>query len=69
MSILLVLFYFLFPVIIIYMTQKVKFLNKLGAVVLAYFFGLLLGNVGILPRQEIVGIKMQTTCLVSYLTM
>ncbi len=32
------------------MTQKVKILNKLGAVVLAYFFGLVIGNIGIFPR-------------------
>lgn len=50
MTILLVLFYFLFPVLIIYLTQKVKILNKLGAVVLAYFFGLVIGNIGIFPR-------------------
>ena len=50
MEILLVLFYFLFPVLIIYLTQKVKILNKLGAVVLAYFFGLVIGNIGIFPR-------------------
>jgi len=32
------------------LTQKVKILNKLGAVVLAYFFGLVIGNIGIFPR-------------------
>ncbi len=50
MTILLVLFYFLFPVFIIYLTQKLTFLKKVGAVVLAYFFGLLLGNIGLIPR-------------------
>ena len=52
MTILLVLFYFLFSVLIIYLIQKIRFLNKIGAVVLAYFFGLVLGNVGIFPRMS-----------------
>ena len=52
MTILLVLFYFLFPVFIIYLTHKSTFLNKVGAVVLAYIFGLILGNMGIMPRAS-----------------
>ncbi|MCK5703694.1 MAG: DUF819 family protein, partial [Cyclobacteriaceae bacterium] len=50
MTILLVLFYFIFPVFIIYLTQKSKILNKIGAVVMAYFFGLLIGNIGLFPK-------------------
>lgn len=52
MMIILVLFYFIFPVIIIYATQKSSFLNKIGAVVLAYIIGLLIGNIGLLPRAS-----------------
>ncbi|MCG8309032.1 MAG: DUF819 family protein [Cytophagales bacterium] len=52
MSIALALFYFLFPVFIIYLTQKSNFLKKVGAVVLAYASGLVLGNIGIFPRAS-----------------
>ncbi len=52
MTILLILFYFLFPILIIYLSQKIEFLDKIGAVVLAYFFGLAFGNIGVLPRAS-----------------
>ncbi len=52
MILLLVLFYFLFPVLIIYLSQKIKILDKIGAVVLAYFFGLVFGNIGIFPKAS-----------------
>lgn len=52
MIIFLILFYFLFPVLIIYSTQKSKFLNRIGAVVLAYGVGLLIGNMGVFPRAS-----------------
>jgi uncharacterized membrane protein len=48
--ILLVLFYFTFPLVIIYLCKRWSFLNKLGSIVLAYGFGLILGSIGILPR-------------------
>jgi uncharacterized membrane protein len=48
--VLLVLFYFAFPLLIIYMCKRWSVLKKLGSIVLAYGFGLLLGSVGILPR-------------------
>jgi uncharacterized membrane protein len=47
--VLLVIFYVTFPLIIIYMCRKWSFFRKLGTIVLAYFFGLLIGNVGLLP--------------------
>jgi len=50
MIILLILFYFIFPVFIIYLTQKSSFLKKVGAVVLAYGFGMLIGNIGLMPK-------------------
>lgn len=45
----LIIFYFGFPILIIYGTQKISFLKKIGAVVLAYIFGLIVGNIGIFP--------------------
>ena len=61
-KIFLVAFYFLFPIFIIYLTQKSSFLKKVGAIVLAYAFGLVLGNIGIFPSaskefREILGNK------------
>jgi uncharacterized membrane protein len=46
----LILFYFLVPVLIIYLTHINKTINKIGAIALAYALGLILGNSGILPR-------------------
>jgi uncharacterized membrane protein len=48
--VLLVVFYFLFPVVIIYLCKKWSFLQKVGSIVLAYGFGLLIGSIGIFPR-------------------
>jgi uncharacterized membrane protein len=48
--ILLVLFYFTFPLVIIYLCKRWSVLQKLGSIVLAYGFGLLLGSTGIFPR-------------------
>ncbi len=45
----LILFYFTFPLAIIYLCKKWPYLKKLGSIVLAYAFGLLLGSTGILP--------------------
>lgn len=47
---LLVIFYFGFPLVIIYLCKKWSFLQKIGAIVLAYGFGLLIGSTGILPQ-------------------
>ena len=47
--VLLVLFYFLFPVLIIYLDNKYVLVNRIGAVVICYGMGLLIGNVGLLP--------------------
>jgi uncharacterized membrane protein len=46
----LILFYFTFPLVIIYLCKKWSVLKKLGSIVLAYGFGLLIGSVGILPK-------------------
>lgn len=47
--ILLIALYLIFPVIIIMMTRRWSLAKKLGSIVLAYGFGLLFGNLGILP--------------------
>jgi uncharacterized membrane protein len=47
--ILLVILYFTFPLVIIYMCKQWSILKKLGSIVIAYAFGLLLGTSGILP--------------------
>jgi len=48
--VILVLFYFLVPILIIYLTHINKTINKIGAIALAYLLGLILGNTGILPK-------------------
>ncbi|MBN1598814.1 MAG: DUF819 family protein [Bacteroidales bacterium] len=50
LSIFLLLFYLLAPAIIIYITEKNKFANKIGAIIIAYGIGLLIGNIGIFPH-------------------
>lgn len=48
--VLLLVFYLFFPVLLIYLTHKFQVLAKVGPVVLAYLFGLLFGNIGLLPE-------------------
>jgi len=45
--ILLVLFYLLFPLVIIFLCKKWSLLRKFGTIVLAYLFGLIIGTAGI----------------------
>ena len=49
---LLILFYFAAPVFLIYLCKVSKTLNRIGAIVLAYALGLLIGNVGIFPTPS-----------------
>lgn len=44
------IFYFTFPVLLIYLCHKWTFLQKIGVIVLAYAFGLILGSSGLLPH-------------------
>ena len=48
--ILLVCLYLVFPVFVILLCRRWTFFNKLGTIVLAYAFGLIFGNIGILPH-------------------
>ena len=52
-TILLIAFYLLTPAFLIWLTKKSNFLNRLGAVVLAYLTGLVFGNIGILPKASV----------------
>lgn len=47
----LILFYIFMPMFILFLCYKYPFINKLGPVILAYIFGLILGNSGILPSM------------------
>ena len=47
---LLIILYFCFPLLIILLCKKWPVLKKLGSIVLAYGFGLLLGSIGVLPQ-------------------
>ncbi len=49
---LLILFYLFFPLVIIWLCRKWSFLKKLGTIVLAYGFGLLLGTLGLFPKPS-----------------
>ncbi len=44
-----ILFYLFFPAVILYLTHKFTVLNKIGSVLIAYFFGLVIGNSGLMP--------------------
>jgi uncharacterized membrane protein len=48
--IILILFYITFPVFLIWLTRKSSICKKLGAIVLAYATGIIIANIGILPR-------------------
>lgn len=47
--ILLLLFYIFTPLLILHLCHKFPFVNKLGAVMVAYGIGLLVGNIGVIP--------------------
>lgn len=49
-KIILVFFYFLFPVLVIWLGERYSFIRKIGSIVICYIVGLLLGNIGILPE-------------------
>lgn len=52
-TIALIAFYFITPIFLIYLTHISKTCNKIGAVVMAYVLGLLIGNIGIIPRASL----------------
>ncbi len=50
-KILLLTFYLGFPVIVIKLTLKYKTIEKIGAVIVCYVVGLIIGNIGIIPPE------------------
>ncbi len=48
--ILLLLFYILFPSVVVWLCSRVKLLGKIGPIFLLYLVGIILGNSGILPE-------------------
>lgn len=50
--ILLALFCILFPVFLIWLTKRYVFFKKVGAIVMAYATGILIANIGIMPRAS-----------------
>lgn len=49
---LIILFFLAFPLLLIYLCEKFIVLNKIGAVLLAYAAGLILGNLGLIQQVE-----------------
>ncbi len=49
MLVLLILFYFLAPILVLFLCHRFKSLEKIGAVVVAYALGLILANTGLIP--------------------
>ncbi len=47
----LILFYFAFPILIIWLTTKSRTADKIGTVVICYAIGLIVGNIGIIPNE------------------
>ena len=62
--VIMVLFYVLFPVLVIYACQKSPFIDKLGAVIICYIVGIIIGNVGILPEGSFGVLDLMTTITV-----
>ncbi len=61
-SINLILFYFAFPVLVIYLCMKFSWLDKIGAILINYAVGLVIGNLGILP-DNITGLQDNLTTI------
>ncbi|MBC8376741.1 MAG: DUF819 family protein [FCB group bacterium] len=47
----LIAFYFIMPALILWLCYKSTLVDKIGSVILAYVFGILLGNSGLLPES------------------
>lgn len=48
----LILLFIVVPILIIYLTEKYRWVNRIGAIIIAYILGLLLGHIGILPKSS-----------------
>lgn len=65
MGIFIILIYFLFPVLLLFLSTRYSIINKIGVVVICYAGGLLLGNVNIIPASlsDVQGSLMGVTIL------
>lgn len=52
MLVFLFVFYFGLPLMVLHICYKYRFANKLGAVVVSYILGLIIGNSGLLPSES-----------------
>ncbi len=50
--IMLIVFYIVFPIFLIWLTRRWALAKKLGAIVLAYATGIIIGNIGIFPKPS-----------------
>jgi uncharacterized membrane protein len=50
-KVILILFYLLFPVLVIYLGDTYSFIRKIGSIVICYVVGLFIGNIGVLPSN------------------
>ena len=50
--IILIVFYVTFPLFLIWLTIKYPLFKKIGAIVMAYAIGIVIANVGILPKAS-----------------
>ena len=50
-KILIILFYLLFPILVIYLCNTYSIIRSIGAIVICYIVGLLIGNLNILPEN------------------
>lgn len=51
MTVVIILIYLLFPVLVLWMSTKYAFVNKIGVIVFCYVGGLIMGNVGLVPDE------------------
>lgn len=51
MGVFIILFYFLFPAVLVYSTTRYTIVDKIGVVVLAYAGGLIIGNINVIPTS------------------
>jgi len=50
-DIFLILFVVLFPVVLLYLKERIAFMAKWSTLIVCYIVGLLIGNIGILPQS------------------
>lgn len=51
MTVLIILFYFLFPAILLALSGKYTIINRIGVIVFCYVGGLVIGNIGLVPES------------------